>query len=246
MTTSEQAAKDKLTSPIAGSVLPLKRAEELVRTLPGVISARIIAGDSGAVEQIHVLASSEFTPKQIVRNVESALIAHLAMRVDHRKVSVATSTETKPKHAEKSDADPTKDPGLPVGSSRRRLYFEDVEVRGSRTRGTSCRVTLRKGEQIFTGEAQGMEGDRSRLELAARATLLALGAAEEREGQTGLEGIKVIEAFEKSFVFAGVLVRRGRESQLLTGTCEIRESAETAAALAVLTATNRWIEADLQ
>jgi DNA-binding NtrC family response regulator len=39
-----------LTSPIAGSVLPIKRAEELILTLPGVISCRIIAGDSGAIE----------------------------------------------------------------------------------------------------------------------------------------------------------------------------------------------------
>lgn len=244
MTSSEQAAKDKLTSPIAGSVLPIKRAEELLRTLPGVISARIISGDHGAVEQIHVLTTSEFTPKQVVRNVESALIAHLAMRVDHRKISVAASSETKPKHAEKGDADPSKEPGLTVGTPGRRLYFEDVEVRGSRTRGTSCRVALRKGEQIFTGEAQGMEGERSRLELAARACLLALGAAEQREGQIGLEGLKVIDAFDKSFVFVGVRVRVGRESQLLTGTCEIRDSAETAAALAVLMSTNRWIEVD--
>lgn len=244
-TLSEQVARDNLTSPIAGSVLPIKRAEELLRTLPGVISARIVSSDSGAVEQIHVLTTSEFTPKQIVRNIESALIAHLAMRVDHRKISVATTSETKPQYAETGDAGENKVPGMPVGATRRRLYFEDVEVRGSRARGTSCRVTLRKGEKTFTGEAQGMEGDRSRLELAARATLLALAAAEDREGQSGLEGVKVIEAFEKSFVFVGVLVRRGRESQLLTGTCEIRESAETASALAVLTATNRWIEQDL-
>lgn len=236
-----------MTSPIAGSVLPIKRAEELLLTLPGVISARIIAGDNGAVEQIHVLTTSELSPKQVVRNIESALIAHLSMHIDHRKISVATTSESKPKFAEKGVANPESPPGLSVGSgggggSRRRLYFEDVEVRGSRTRGTSCRVTLRKGEQTFTGEASGMEGERSRLELAARATLLAMAAAEDREGQAGLEGIRTIDAFEKSFVFVGVMVRRGRESQLLTGSCEIRESMESAAVLAVLTATNRWVE----
>src|SRR6266550_5832905 len=89
--------EQRLTSPIAGSVLPIKRAEELILTLPGVISARIIAGDSGAIDQIHVLTTAELTPKQMVRNIESALIAHLAMRVDHRKISVATTSETKPK-----------------------------------------------------------------------------------------------------------------------------------------------------
>jgi hypothetical protein len=55
-----------VTSPIAGSVLPIKRAEELILTLPGVISARIIAGDSGAIDQIHVLTTSELTPKQML------------------------------------------------------------------------------------------------------------------------------------------------------------------------------------
>ena len=42
----------------------IKRAEELILTLPGVISARIIAGDSGAIDQIHVLTTSELTPKR--------------------------------------------------------------------------------------------------------------------------------------------------------------------------------------
>ena len=80
---------------IAGSVLPIKRAEKLLQTLPGVIAVRIIASDTGAVDEIHVLTSSDVTPKQTVRNIESALIAHLGMRVDHRKISVATSLEPK-------------------------------------------------------------------------------------------------------------------------------------------------------
>ena len=39
------------TSPlIAGSVLPIKRAEELFSTLPGVFAALIIASDNVAVD----------------------------------------------------------------------------------------------------------------------------------------------------------------------------------------------------
>ena len=43
------------------------------------------------------------------------------------------------------------------------------------------------------------------------------------------------------FVFVGVTARWGRDTALLTGSCEIRDSAETASVLAVLDATNRWI-----
>jgi hypothetical protein len=235
---------------IAGSVLPIKRAEELILTLPGVVSAKIIESESGAVEQIHVLTTAELTPKQVVRNIESALMAHLAMRVDHRKISVAITSEAKPKP---QAAQPTPRSNFvmggdmsPTGGIRRytarKLYFEDVEVRGSRSKGVSCRVTLRKGEESYIGEAHGIEGDRSRLDLAARATVFAIGSAEGREGQLAVEGVKVMEAFEREYVFVGVTVRNGRESQLLVGNCEIRGSAETASALAVLAATNRWVD----
>jgi len=246
-----------VTSPIAGSVLPIKRAEELILTLPGVISARIIAGDSGAIDQIHVLTTSELTPKQMVRNIESALIAHLAMRIDHRKISVATTNETKPKLLDPEAKAPTApspppqsrdereqsgNPTPRTGPFARRLYFEDVEVRGSRSKGLSCRVTLRKGNASFIGEALGIEGDRSRVELAARATLLAIADADNREGQLGVQGVKVFDAFERTFVFVAVSVRSGRENKVLTGSVEMRESAESAGVLAVLDATNRWIE----
>jgi hypothetical protein len=245
-----------VTSPIAGSVLPIKRAEELILTLPGVISARIIAGDSGAIDQIHVLTTSELTPKQMVRNIESALIAHLSMRIDHRKISVATTSETKPKLLDaevkassppistpSQESQPVSTPQAPrTGPFARRLYFEDVEVRGSRSKGLSCRVTLRKGNASYIGEALGIEGDRSRVELAARATLLAIADADNREGQLGVAGVKVFDAFDRTFVFVAVSVRSGRDNKVLTGSVEMRESAESAGVLAVLDATNRWIE----
>jgi hypothetical protein len=236
---------------IAGSVLPIKRAEELILTLPGVVSAKIIESESGAVEQIHVLTTAELTPKQVVRNIESALMAHLAMRVDHRKISVAITSEAKPRP---TPAHPTPARQFMMGSAgvtpeggvkrytARKLYFEDVEVRGSRSKGVSCRVTLRKGEESYIGEAHGIEGDRSRLDLAARATVFAIGSAEGREGQLAVEGVKVMEAFDREYVFVGVTVRNGRDSQLLVGNCEIKGSAETASALAVLAATNRWVD----
>jgi len=247
---------------IAGSVLPIKRAEELLATLPGVIAARIIASDNGAVDEIHVLTTSEVTPKQTVRNIESALIAHLGMRVDHRKISVATTLESQPSRESKEAArEKEKEreakivaeaaaiaaaatPVLPVKLERvsgRLLYFEDVEVRRSRAKGIACRVTLKKGDETFVGEAEGMENERSRIELAARAALQALAQAEPSDRALALDGVRLIEAFDREFVFVGVTARFARTSALLTGSCEIRESAETASVLAVLDATNRWI-----
>lgn len=282
------SAPEQFSSPIAGSVLPIRAAEELLATLPGVISARIMAGSNGAVEEIHILTTSEVTPKQCVRNVESALIAHLGMRVSHKKISVAQSSDPGPSSAGgamgvgEGMRPPSQSGGggrvptapfqltTPGGSPvvkaeselpRRHLYFEDVEVRRSRTKGVACRVTLKKGDASFVGEVEGLENERLRVELAARATLLAIAQSEEAEAEGGgagksestppglmmkpllaLEGCRTIDAFDRTFVFVGITVRTGRDSMLLTGSAEIRESPETSSVLAVLDATNRWIE----
>jgi len=126
--------------------------------------------------------------------------------------------------------------------ARRRIYFEDVEVRRSRSKGVACRVTLRKGDQSYIGEAEGVENERLRVELAARATLAAIREAEGEQRAVALEGCKLVDAFEHQFIFVGITTRTGRDQGLVTGSAEVRESAETASVLAVLDATNRWLD----
>ena len=224
---------------IAGQLLPLAQAEALIGTLASVVSAKIVADSSGGVEAIHVLATGELTPKQVVRNVESALMAQLGWRVDHRKVSVAATVKRTPVAGE-----PVQEQAI-VQAARvgRSLYFEDVEVRGSLTKGMQCRVTLRRGDETFVGESDGIEGDAGRPELAARAALAALALADTGGRSFALKGVLVVDAFGGELVLAAVMVRQGRASALLTGSCMIRENVESAGVLAVLDATNRWIAA---
>lgn len=267
---------------IAGSVLPIRRAEELIATLPGVISVRIVPSDMGAVDEIHVLTTDQVPPKNTVRNIESALMAHLGLRVNHRKISIATTLDVPRAMDTPSEAAPA--PGLsaisggvvtptpvppapaftgafaggytapvtptvpPVAQSvpmeeasapaptrssiasatlpdvaagRRLLIFEDVEVRRSRSRGVLCRVTLSRDGQEFFGEAEGQETERSRIELAARATLQAISSAMKStpggERSISLEGAKLVDAFDREFVFVSVSARVGREPVCLTG-----------------------------
>ncbi|MEO6528397.1 MAG: hypothetical protein ABIP93_17380 [Gemmatimonadaceae bacterium] len=237
-------------SPIAGTVLPIERAEELLQTLPGVLNVRIMSGPSGEVSEVHVLTTTEVSPKQTVRNVESALLAHLGMRVSHKKISVATS-EGPAAEAFRAARMATPTMGVqmvpdepPAGamSARRRLYFEDVEVRRSRTSGMMCRVTLRRGEEIFIGEAEGVESDRLRTETAARAAVAAVARAGIEGRSLAFEGARLIGAFDREFVFVALTTRIGRDTTLLTGTAQVKDGIETATVLAVLDATNRWME----
>jgi hypothetical protein len=225
-------------------VLPLQKAEELLSTLQDVVSARIVSDATGAIDSIHVLVMGSSTPKQVVRNIESALMAHLGLRIDHRKISVATTVKrpvTNPEGQPVAGVSVAK-ADVVVATAGRALYFEDVEVRGSRAKGVACKVTLRRGTEQFVGEAEGFETERSRVEIAARAALAAIALCDGGELKLSFEGAKVINAFERELVLVGVLVRSGRTTVLLTGSCEVKDGLETASALAVLNATNRWVE----
>lgn len=238
MSPSQQPAQSESSPLIAGSVLPLQRAEELIATLKDVVSVRITATETGAVDAIHVLVTGDTPAKAVVRNIESALMAQLGLKVDHRKISVAATTR-RPVTGEQPIVE---QPSAPRFGNGRPVYFEDVEVRGSRARGVTCKVTLRIGSEQYAGEAEEtVQSDRSRVDVSARAALMALSLAGPSGGIFSLEGAKVITAFEREFVFAAVMARSGREQVLLTGSAEIRDSAETAAVLAVLDATNRWM-----
>ncbi len=210
----------------------LRRAEQLIATLSGVLSARIVVGRGGDIEEIHVLTTAEIQPKQAVRNVESALMAQLGMKVDHRKISVAQTAEVRPIDVLEREA-------VAEVASRRKLVFADMVIESPRPKRVKVKVLLRHGDAVTEGVEEGVDESRSRVQLAARAAVKAVEQGLVDSGVV-LEGVRVVEAFDRRMVLAGVHGVGGRSTQLLVGTCEVKESVEQAAVLAVLDATNRW------
>ena len=214
----------------------MKRVENLITTLTGVLSARVVVTPLGEVSEVHVLTRSDIQPKQTVRNIESALMAQLGFKIDHRKISVAQTADVRPIEALNEEA-------ISERSKRRVVVFKGLEVRPSdRPQRVTVRVKLAFGEKEAQAEEMGTDTTRNRVEAAARAAATCLDDLLP-DNSIALEGAQLIEAFDRKFVLVAVHGLGGREAQLLTGTCEIRESAERSAVLAVLDATNRWVDA---
>jgi hypothetical protein len=211
----------------------VRRAENLLTSLQGVLSARIVVSPMGEVQEVHVLTQGSTPAKQVVRNVESALLAHLGLKVDHRKISVAQTAEVRPIEALDQDA-------VREMAGRREVLFNALEFQGASGSRLTLSVTLRLGDEELSGAAESVDNGRARMQAAARAAVTALEKIWPR-GTLEVEGVQVVEAFGRRYVLAGVLVVEPRGTSLLTGTCELEESSERAAVLAVLDATNRWL-----
>jgi len=220
-------------------------AERLLLSLPGVVSARIVARPGGAVEEIHLLTSTDVKPKQTVRNVESALLAHLGLSVDHRKISVAQTQDAVTEIPE---------PAIPIHivperpQYDHRLLFYGHSMETERSNQVKHRVEIEWNGERYTGEASAADLPRPKLEAVAAATLRAVEHAVMQKLEDGrlhpslaLDGVKVVDAFDRRFVIVAVHAICGRDTARLAGTNLADESTDRAAILATLQATDRWV-----
>ncbi len=230
----------------------IQEAERLLLSLRGVVSARVVARPGGEVEEIHLLTTDEVTPKQTVRNVESALLAHLDFPVDHRKISVAQTSEPAPRTAESQMAETQAAVLVHPGPSKAetRLVFRSHRVESEQAHRVRHRVEIEWKDRRFSGEASAASLPRVRLEAVAEATLNAIcaaleGDADEDEIGDGLtlalDGVKVVDAFDRQFVMVAVHALEGRHITSLAGATLVEDSTDRAAILASLQATDRWV-----
>ncbi len=123
------------------------------------------------------------------------------------------------------------------------LRFDDLEFRESARTGTTCRAVLHATGYALVGEAVGIvSSDADRNQLAARATVAAIGPRIVDGTRLTLGGVVIVAPFDEALVCVLLLAETGRDTLRLVGTCERREDSARAAALATLDATNRWLE----
>lgn len=202
--------------------------EAIISRLRGVISARVVTDERGDILEIHVVADESRSPKQIGRDVESALLSQLGVRIDHRKVSIAQ----------------LKGEGNPAAEDIR-LQFLGIEYAVDRL-SARARVSVGRNEDVFTGIASvpiGPELDQERLvaqaAVAALEEFLRSGAAADGTLSLELADFARSNGTKRPFVMVTVRVLGGRGEESLLGSALVRDDPWRAAACAVLDAMNR-------
>lgn len=215
----------------------LRRVERLLRSVEGVDSLKIVPDGHGAIDEVHVLSSSGLGAKQIVRNIESALLAQFGLQIDHRKISIAHVREQDiPAPAPDAAPEPP-----PIPEPPRRIILRGFHVDRRAGERVLCRVRLGDGEKTYEGQAQGPDYARARLEVAAQAVLNGLSRATEGASTFGVEGVSQVDVLGRRLVVALVHASAGRATLSLPGIAEVGDSVEEAVVLACLNATNRWM-----
>jgi len=217
---------------VGDKFVSVDEVEAVIGRLRDVLSAKVVTNHDGAIEEVHVLVSSERAPKQIVRDIESAVMAKLGLEIDHKKISVAQMEET------------------PRGGSVRkthayragilgRLRFVDVNIAIDGPMA-DARVRLARDAEIFEGRAKGANTEHNHLRMIAMATLDAVC------NSSPSDGVYVLEDIDRSVMLAGervvvAYVNRvtSRSEEHLTGSALVRSDLWKAVVSASLDAVNR-------
>lgn len=235
----------------------LNQVEQLLLGLSGVNSLKLVPNGHGGIDEVHVVGSQDLGAKQIVRNIESALLAEFGLQIDHRKISVAQVAEPDihPAAADEGAdaaaeaapqavaADTSGEALESLSAGTRRLLLDTLEIDRRAGHRVACRVTLREDETTYEGQSEGPDFSRSRLDVAARAVLEALNDATLDEITLRLEGVTRVEVVGRDLVVVVVQGQENRRTVTLPGVSVIEDSPEEAAVLACLQATNRWASA---
>jgi len=198
--------------------------EQTIRSLPGVISARVINDADGEPSEIHVLASDARGARQVVYDIVAALSARHGLQVQPQQVSVALMRD---------------DLDLIVGPARLRLKSVSFTTEGSQA---EARVDLQYEDSYCQGVQRGVASKANKFRLVAEATLRALEDYFNGEYLFTVEDVCVLTLGKLEAVTVAVTFVGPQGEETYIGSSFLRNDDKEAVARATLNAVNRRFE----
>lgn len=194
--------------------------QEKIGRIDGVEAARVVA-ENGHVDEIHVLARRNKTPKQLVRDVQSLSQALFGVDIDRRVVSVVQLAD--------ADLD---------GGIRPALVDVSETLEGSRAEVT---VTLRWQESLLIGTATGAAATATRPRQIAEATLEAIRQAIHTDAAVAIASMDVPVLGSRKVAIAQVVLVTEASERMLIGAAYVDDDETKTIVRAVLDALNRFL-----
>ncbi len=208
------------------------RAEDIEAALSQVgeiKAARVVVGLDGQIAEIHVLALPSKPPKQLVRDIESTLMARFGIPVDHRKISIAQlGREAVPDVAQTPR--PT--------TARPRILGINASVSGLQA---AASVTLEIDGKEYVGMASGPASQTGRARHVALAALDAVGQYVGEETTFALEDVAVVQLGREKVSVACISLVTAFGEQSFSGSALVRQNDSDSIVRATLDAINRRI-----
>lgn len=209
--------------------VPQEEIRKTISELPDVNSCEVEFDDDGSIVAIHIYSRGKRIPKNIVRDIESALLARFGIRIDHRRVSVARGMPR---------PEPIVEAPRPR-AARPRLVSVSLSMGSG---WGSCGVTLERGGFEVSGEVTGVAIGAGTLRLVANATFRALEKLVSEKVAFDLLDVVRMKAGDRDTLLVLANYVSAGDVRSLAGCVQYEGNEQEAVVHATLDACNRIVE----
>lgn len=211
------------------SQVSVEDIESALGQVAEIQAARVVASPEGVIQEIHVLALPSKSPKQLVRDIESTIMARFGIPVDHKKISIAQLG------GEVVRDRPSQEGRVPR-ECRPRIHAINVNVSGL---VSAASVTLEIEGSMYVGEATAPASQTARDRSVAEATLDAVEQYVKGLPSFSLEDVAIVRLGRQDIAVACVTMVSPIGEQSLAGSALVRQGDKDSIVRATLDAINR-------
>lgn len=204
-----------------GLIEEIEVVENTIEKLESIISCKIIQGEDGSFNEVHIVSNKTRSPKQLVRDIQSLLIATYNIQIDHKTISIAEIPEDN------------------IKKEQTRLKIVSVSHDNAGDRAT-VRVALNKRDEVFENIAEGINASRNIDRMLVDTTLKTVEQACGYQERFVLEDIKKVTFPTVQAVIVIIGVYNGIE-QRFCGSALIGQDYKQSVVKATLDAINRYL-----
>lgn len=201
-----------------GTVVSIERLNSALAEIPDIDAFHVVANGHG-IEEIHIVSTSSKSPKQLVRDIESLLLARHKISIDRKVISIAQM-------------------GAKLTPLLARPLISGITVDAGQGE-TRVDVKLSSGDSEFVGTAQGPSSRSTINRLVAEATLGAVSKLSKQAIAFALDDATIVTLSREKVALVGLsIVGKGHE-QLCCGSAIVKHDEKDAIARSTLDAVNR-------
>lgn len=201
--------------------MDFQSVQDIITKIQGVTHVKVVNEDE-ELKEVHVIAGTTRSAKQIVRDIESSIFAIFGYRIDRKIISIAQI-----------------DTGE-IKRSLNRIIYQGISVH-IEDNTVECEVRLSCGNEEFISTESAISTSVNRKKVVARATI---SAVEKVIGQTSIFDIEdVVLNKSRDINFVNVVTNRIEKDteEILIGTAVVKNDVNEAIAKATLDALNRRV-----
>jgi len=195
--------------------------EKIISKIDDIISVKIVSNEE-KIEEVHILASKVRSPKQIVRDIESSLMASFGYKIDRKVISIAQIE-------------------IEEYNTVKRIRFDGISIS---TYGNfiECNVNLLYNDDEYSVTQKGIRTSASRRKIVAQATMRAVEKILGQAVAFEVQDVLLNKNKEVTYTIVIINMVEFQKEESLIGAAIVKDDVDEAIAKAALDSINRVVE----